>query len=322
MLAQLLHRSQLYQFLQLKRGRARPTHGPVYFTHRRVYILPTRSGLAFSLSLLLMLIGSINYQLSLGYMMTFLLAGTATVAMLHTYRNLVHLRVEAGKVEHAYAGDDARFHLHLHNPSHYERIVIEVAGGKSVARCDVPPHDSSEVIVPVHAEHRGQLPLPRLVVRTQYPLGLFSAWSYAYLDVHALVYPRPDESQLPPPEIAAAMGEADHHGPGSNDFHGLRGYHPGDSLRHIAWKAAAHSDVLLTKLFSGQGAAELWLDYDALPRHLEREARLSRLTRGVLLASTSGVSYGLRLPEVTLGPDCGEAHRAACLRALALHGLS
>src|SRR5690606_15729386 len=126
MFAQLLHRSQLYRFLQAKRGRTPAVSGPVYLSHRRVYILPTRAGLAFAVSLLLMLIGSINYQLSLGYMMTFLLAGTATVAMLHTYRNLVHVRIEAGKVEDAFAGDEAYFHLHLHNPGHYERIALEV----------------------------------------------------------------------------------------------------------------------------------------------------------------------------------------------------
>lgn len=322
MLAQLLHRSQFYQFLQFKRGRSQPVRGPVYLTHRRVYILPTRAGLAFAVALLLMLIGSINYQLSLGYMMTFLLAGTATVAMLHTYRNLVHLRMESGKVEDAFAGDEARFHLHLYNPSHYERISIEIVGGKKIERCDVPSRGSSEIIVSLRSEARGWLALPRLVVRTQYPLGLFRAWSYAHLDRQALIYPRPDESQLPLPQIAASPGDTLHAGPGSDDFHGLRSYHPGDSLRHIAWKAAAHSDVLLTKLFSGSGTAELWLDYDALPRNMNREARLSRLTRGVLLAAEAGATYGLRLPQRTIDAAAGDTHCSDCLRALALHELT
>src|SRR5690606_30974724 len=186
MFAQLLHRSQLYRFLQAKRGRTPAVSGPVYLSHRRVYILPTRAGLAFAVSLLLMLIGSINYQLSLGYMMTFLLAGTATVAMLHTYRNLVHVRIEAGKVEDAFAGDEAYFHLHLHNPGHYERIALEVVGGRRIVHCDVPPRDSTEVRIALPSERRGWLALPRLVVRTQYPLGLYSAWSYAHLDMRAL----------------------------------------------------------------------------------------------------------------------------------------
>jgi len=321
MFAQLLHRSQLYRFLQAKRGRTPAVSGPVYLSHRRVYILPTRAGLAFAVSLLLMLIGSINYQLSLGYMMTFLLAGTATVAMLHTYRNLVHVRIEAGKVEDAFAGDEAYFHLHLHNPGHYERIALEVVGGRRIVHCDVPPRDSTEVRIALPSERRGWLALPRLVVRTQYPLGLYSAWSYAHLDMRALIYPRPDRSQLPPPEIAATPGSAAQSGPGSDDFHGLRGYHAGDSLRHIAWKAAAHSDTLLTKLFTGHGAAELWLDYDALPAGMDREARLSRLTRGVLLAAEAGANYGLRLPHRISEAAAGEAHRDECLRALALHEL-
>lgn len=321
MVARLLHRSQLYQFIQLKRGRGTPTAGTVFLTHRRVYILPTRSGLAFALSLLLMLIGSINYQLSLGYMMTFLLTGTATVAMLHTYRNLVHMRIDAGKVEDPFAGDNARFHLHLHNPSHYERVAIEVHGGSSIARCDVRPRNNATLTVSVPSERRGWLALPRLIVQTQYPLGLFRAWSYVHTDVRALVYPQPDESALPPPEIVPAQGQAASIGRGNDDFYGLRPYQLGDSLRHIAWKAAAHSDILLTKVFSGHGTAELWLDYERLPRGMDKEARLSRLTRSLLLASDARATYGLRLPRRTIEPASGDPHFNACLRALALHEL-
>ena len=322
MLAQLLHRSQLYQFIQLKRGRGTPTAGTVFLTHRRVYILPTRAGLAFAVSLLLMLIGSINYQLSLGYMMTFLLAGTATVAMLHTYRNLVHLHIDAGKVDDAFAGDSARFHLHLHNPGHYERVAIEVRSGDSATRCDIRPRDSGTAVVAIRSERRGWLALPLLTIRTEYPLGLFRAWSYAHMDVRALIYPRPDESELPPPEIVPAQGEATSIGQGSDDFYGLRPYQPGDSLRHIAWKAMAHGDVLLTKVFSGHGTAELWLDYDHLPHGMDREARLSRLTRAVLLAAEAGATYGLRLPGRTIEPAAGDGHFDICLRALALHELA
>jgi uncharacterized protein (DUF58 family) len=34
------------------------------------------------------------------------------------------------------------------------------------------------------------------------------------------------------------------------------------------------------------------------------------------------VHYGLRLPGVEIAPGRGEAHRGACLQALALHGAS
>ncbi|HEY5720436.1 MAG TPA: DUF58 domain-containing protein, partial [Gammaproteobacteria bacterium] len=73
-----------------------PEPGPLELHRRRVYILPTRAGLAFALLLLLLLLGSINYGNNLGFVLTFLLGGMAWAAMHHTYRNLVRLRVAAG----------------------------------------------------------------------------------------------------------------------------------------------------------------------------------------------------------------------------------
>ena len=60
-------------------------------TQRNVYVLPSRAGMLYAAILLAMLIASINYALSLGFMLTFLLGAIAVVAMLHTFRNLVAL---------------------------------------------------------------------------------------------------------------------------------------------------------------------------------------------------------------------------------------
>ena len=65
-----------------------PERGEVVLVQRRIFILPTGAGITFAVVLLLMLTGSINYALSLGFILAFLLAGLAIVAMLHTFRNL------------------------------------------------------------------------------------------------------------------------------------------------------------------------------------------------------------------------------------------
>lgn len=75
---------------------------------------------------------------------------------------------------------------------------------------------------------------------------------------------------------------------------------------------------MYTKQFSGEAAAELWLDWRLLPPGLGSEARLSRLAGWVLAADRAGTPYGLRLPGVELAPGRGDRHRAACLQALAL----
>ena len=98
----------------------------------------------------------------------------------------------------------------------------------------------------------------------------------------------------------------------------MRGYQITDSPRHVAWKAAERSGALLTKQFTGDAAAELWLDWALLPSALGVEARLSRLAGWVLAAEQAGARYGLRLPGAELPPGRGDAHCSACLAELAL----
>jgi uncharacterized protein (DUF58 family) len=81
----------------------------------------------------------------------------------------------------------------------------------------------------------------------------------------------------------------------------------------------ARSEDMLTKQFTGEAAAELWLDWARLPQ-LPVEQRLSRLAGWVLEAERSGAQYGLRLPGVEIAAGRGELQRAACLQALALYG--
>src|SRR5437773_8727159 len=109
------------------------------------------------------------------------------------------------------------------------------------------------------------------------------AWSYVQPDLRALVYPRPDSAPLPLAHSDANTGDAIPAGAGTDDFAGLRPYHASDSPRHIGWKASARSELLLTKLFAGRAASELWFDWDRLPPACQPEARLWRLARRVML---------------------------------------
>ena len=290
-------------------------------TQRRVFILPTPQGLLFGLLLLLLLIGSINYNLSLGYVLTFLLAAMANLSMLHAFRNLAGLHVRPGKADPVFAGEDAGFGVCLDNPRLLPRFSIGIACHRQqTVYCDVPPHAGSVATVNLASKRRGWLKPGRFTLFTRYPLGLFRAWSYVELDMRCLVYPQPEAAHLPPPVKQAKPGEGFEHGQGCDDFTGLRPHQPSDSPRHIAWKAAARDHGLLTKQFIGRADAELWLDWNELPVFLDQEQKLSRLCRWVLDAESSGVSYGLRLPGREIQPTRGELHQKQCLEALALFG--
>ncbi|MBL8494463.1 MAG: hypothetical protein JNM37_09400, partial [Rhodocyclaceae bacterium] len=60
-------RGRIGEWLFRRRG---PEPSPIVLTHKRIYVLPTRPGLFFGLALAAMLIGAINYQLSLGFALT------------------------------------------------------------------------------------------------------------------------------------------------------------------------------------------------------------------------------------------------------------
>jgi len=166
--------------------------GTVTLTQRRIFILPTRQGLALAFVLVLMLLGDINYNLSLGYVLTFLLATMALMSMLHAFRNLAHLEIRAGHTDAVFSGGTAQFVLHFHNHGKLPRYQLCLRDNNSnTARFNVPARQDSEVAFPVPAVQRGWLALGKLTLHTEFPLGLFHAWSYLHFDTRCLVYPKP-----------------------------------------------------------------------------------------------------------------------------------
>jgi uncharacterized protein (DUF58 family) len=296
-----------------------PEPGVIALHHRRVFILPSRQGLVFGTVLMVMLAGSINYSLGLGFVLTFLLGALGVNAMIYTFRNIVNLRITGGRAQPVFAGDTASFTLHLENPGDTHRYAIGLSHDRKQAIfVDVAPRSITPAKAPVPAPRRGVLRPGRWTVFTRYPLGLYIAWGYADLDLRCVVYPRPAPAGLALPPAAPSPGAGAERGHGQEDFSGMRQYHHGDSPRHIAWKVAARDQGLLTKQFSGRAETEQWLDWAQLPPQLGVEERLSQLSRWVLDAHAAGLNYGLRLPGATIDLAAGEAQRDRCLEALAL----
>ncbi len=302
---------------------ARDEQSPIVLGQRRIFIVPTRAGGLFAIVLAVMLIGAINYNLSLGHALIFLLAGLGLVAMVHTFHNLFGLRLTPGRAEPTFAGDLARFPLQLENPRRQPRRALEFSFREQpVVSVDVPAHGRATVAVPYAADQRGHLDPGRVTLATRYPLGLFRAWSYPYPHWSCVVYPKPLRTPLPTPSPGE---QADHHhgDSGQEDFAGLRPRQLSDSTRHIAWKAVARrsdEQALLIKQFAGGASDELWLEWSLTAAERSVEDRLSILAGWVLAADEQQLRYGLRLPGQRIAPAQGQAHRSHCLQALALYG--
>ncbi len=312
----VLQRSELYQFLTASR---RVDSAPIVLRHRRVFIFPTLHGVTFGAALVLMVIGSTNYSLSLGFALTFLLAGISIVGLVNTFRNVIGLRVTMGRSEPVFAGEDAQFIMHVENPFRYDRYSLEAARDGRIARFDVKAQGWSTVAVLAATGHRGWLDLGKVTVQGRYPLGLFRAWSPVRPDARVLVYPHPEITPLPPEQAIPQLGNTLDIGIGSEDFVALREYQAGDSPRHIAWKITARSDQLVTKQFSSRGSAELIFGWSSLPVLLDIESRLSRLAGWIIQAEGSQASYGLSIPGTEIASGRGIEHRDQCLKALAVY---
>jgi uncharacterized protein (DUF58 family) len=300
--------------------RLRPAEAyPVRLRQRRIFVLPTRAGLAFGVTLFAMLLASINYTLSLGFALTFLLAGVGIASVFHAFRNLLHLELEGGAIQRAHVGQTLRFEIIVTDRSGRARPAITVRAGEAESRVDVPAGGRVCAELPQRARRRGWQPVGRVVVETTYPLGLIRAWSVLTPDQQALVYPALEPAGPPPPEHTGAHTTAGQ-GHGEDDFSGLREHRSGDSPRRIAWKAVARSDTLVSKEFTGGLGGEQMLDWDALPASLDTEARLSRLARWVVEAGHAGQRYALHLPGRRFPAAASAQHLDDCLEALALHG--
>ena len=320
----------LSQRFAARSRRAAVDEGALLLGQRRIYILPTGPGLGFGALLLVLLVGSINYNLGLGYALTFLALSCALVDMVLTWRNLAWLVLQPVRAAGVFAGQEAVFELQLRNPSGRARYAIladlaEAAKtGEPRHAIDVPAGGSATLRLALPSDKRGWLAAPRLTLRTRFPLGLFQAWSHWRPDLRALVYPFPEEGAPPLPARSTGASDGAGHA-GEDDFAGVRPYQPGDPLKRLAWRQIARLDPadggqLATKHFEGGAREELVLDFSALPARLDLELRLSRMTRWVLDAESRALPYAFRLGAEQFEASGGVAHQAACLRALALYG--
>jgi uncharacterized protein (DUF58 family) len=289
---------------------------------RNIYILPTRAGLAFAVTLVVMLVAAINYQLNLGYALTFLLAGAGLVSMHITHGNLRALTLHLKPAPSGFAGEPALLEIVITNPARRARhgLGLRFDGAREASVwCDVSAGGQESAHLSLVRARRGWNAVPVIVVETVFPLGLFRAWTVWRPAQRVLAWPRPEHPAPPLPAAAAAAGpESTTRRAEGGEFDGVRPWRRGDTMRQVVWKKVARSNELISRETSGSARRELWLDWTATAVS-GTEPRLARLAAWVLQADREALPCGLRLPgQPELEPGLGEAHRRSALDRLAL----
>ena len=293
----------------------------ITLTQRNVYILPTGPGFMLAVTLLVLLVASINYQLNLGYLLTFLLAGSAVVGMHLGHATLRGITMNLVAPDAQFAGSNAIIGINIQSNRRTVRhgIGLAVVGTEHWVWTDVAAHGSSTVHVSFKPARRGLHRVPTLSAETRFPLGTFRVWTVWRPAAQVLVYPAPEPHPPPLPtgQPRAGGSAATLHRHATAEYDGVRAYRRGDPLKLVVWKKAAQTDQLVSRDAQQAQRFELWLDQ----RHTgvtQTEQQLSRLCAWVLQTDRQGLDYGLRLGALEISPGTGDAHKKRCLQALAL----
>ncbi|MCT8986043.1 DUF58 domain-containing protein [Shewanella phaeophyticola] len=303
-----------------------PPQKHITLSHRSIFILPSGFGLFWMGLIVLLYLFGTNYQNNLVIGLSLLLASVFHTCIIYSYKNLAGLSFNAVNPPIAYAGDDSPFPIMLtghtsnkHSDTSHQQICLQFKHQRHVRL----KHMEQQSVAAVPFEHpkRGHLTPGRIKVSSNFPLGLCRAWSYVDLDIHHVIFAKPEACDI---VLSSQLSDSDsqhEHGklrPGVDDYKGLRAYVPGESLKQVAWKQWAQDKGMLSKEFAEPEGLPVWLSL-AQTSGKDLEQQLSRLAWQVDKLSQTQQIFGLILGNTVINQHTGEAHRIACQTAIATY---
>lgn len=286
------------------------------------FLLPTRICFALAFVLAAMWYASASQGNAANYLLLFATFSIFLVSIPHTLLNLHGLKVSAESIHPTFAGQEVALPVEIVNESRKPRYTCMLAlpGHEGLPQVvdEIAPGKAARVTLRFPATARGEFKITRLRLTSTYPLGFLRARKQTAAEQSYFVYPKPEGDANFPSHLSDARGSARELLLGEgDDFAGVRAYAPGESQRHIDWKAVARGQPLMTKQFTMESDDLLYFDYNQL-RQTESEARLSQLALWIVEAERLHRRYALRLPGMDIPPSSGEAHYHRCLQALAV----
>lgn len=326
-----------------------PTADSVTLHRGNTFIFPSRFGLMFLATCIVLFLIGTNYQNNLILFLVFFLLSFMVTCLLFSYQNLSGLSLTSIASDDQFVDDDCAFVLRTSSKnesksasskSHHSKINssqsirsqplnAEPNSAQQVnyvfkpAHCTIKPVVAEQkVTLFSKGKHRGWFKPGRVTVQSNYPFGLFKVWSHLDFGFSCLLYPAPIENTLSVIELSGqqtAVGEQASKA-GFDSFSTLKPFQQGDSLKSIAWKQVAQGRGTFTKQFEEEQGGDVTLSLSAFSG-VPTEQRLGMLVYQVLSYERQGVGYALDLGYSVIKLGSGAAHQKQCLRALALYGV-
>ena len=309
----------LNQRFTLWLNRRMPSSVQQTLSQRSIFILPSRFGISYLCFILLLFILGTNYQNNLIIMLSYLLGSLFITSMLYCFLNLSGLTISANG-EFTGFEDEA-----IEIPVNLSSVQV-----KQLLRLNFVAHNQTKVamvqasktaLLPVSFLKRGKYALDRMVISTEYPLGLFYCWSKLQFAIEVIVFPKPLACSLSSQieclqdddkDIDATIGRLTK----GDDFYELKPYQVGEALNHVAWKQVAKGDIWMTKHYQQPQSQSVHLSINDMPS-ISIENKLRNLSYFIMKYHQSGIEFSLQLHEC-IGPSHGDKHLSQCLIALAL----
>jgi len=285
-----------------------------------IYPTVAFAGLLFVLSAMWYAAASQNNAAA--YLLLFALVSVFLVSIPHALINLRGATITLESVHPAFVGQEISLPVEIMNGSRaacrgIDLAVLGSAGERQ--RVDyIPGRKGARVTLRFPAQQRGEHTVGTLYLTSTYPLGFIRFLKKFVASQSYIVYPRPAGDVRLPSSFANRRGTQPlSDSKEGDDFAGVRAYAPGESQRHIDWKAVARGQPLMTKQFTTEAQSAVYLDFSALP-FANVEERLSQLALWVVEAERARRPYGLHLPGTDISPAIGKSHFHQCLRALSV----
>ncbi len=299
-----------------------PEQKQVTLNQSKIFIVPTRQGLLLLVIAILVLLLAINFESALNYALAFWLISMLWVAVHLTFRNLSGLTLLAHSGTLVRVGDTTEVTIKLLSKSRVNRGVLELIhqewGAVQVAVSEL----ETTVVLPLVARHRGPVMPPRFRIESRFPFGLIVAWSQVHLDVKGWAYPEAQQFE----RITSISDSEDDDlsvndhffKQGSEDFHSLRSYVPGDSIKRLHWPGFSR-DLLLVKSFSDYQSSDEMIEWDQFPS-LPTELKLKAIAYYCDYFYSKNAPFGIKIPNQEIEPDKGVEHLTRVRQRLAEYG--
>ncbi|MEJ2043177.1 MAG: DUF58 domain-containing protein [Reinekea sp.] len=298
-----------------------PLQESVTLDHSRIVIVPTRQGLMLLIIAISVLLLAINFESALNYALTFWLIAMLWVAVYMTYGNLSGLKISALGGTLVQTGDIAEVRLRLSSAKETNRGTLEAIHSEWGAIQVNMTGSEAVITLPLMAYNRGPIRPPRFRLESRFPFGLVVAWSHLLIDSKAWAYPEPIQT---PRRGDTGDSEDDKQHiddhfikQGSEDFHSIKPYQPGDSIRRLHWPGFSR-DQIMVKTFSDYQASDEWIEWSQFD--VADELKLSAIAYYSQEYFQDSKPFGVRMPDVELPPEKGVEHLQRVRRALAEYG--